>query len=336
MVAWIVIAIVVFHITWYALTRSKTRENIPDEKIIAQLKEKMYQRFNISIDTVAHEEIFIEANGGRLHLDVFANSTGSPNLVFIPGTSVYAGIYVELMYAIYQQGFTVVGFDPRGHGQSSGPRGDYAMSTIVDDALAVVNYAQKRFGGRVAVAGSSQGGMAAFYAAARQDPEADTLAAAVCHNIADLNGRDNLILSRFAVPAWTVPINDLLLSIYQHFAVPVSLYLDLSKETLVDGTDAATYVREDPLCINWIKLKALRSLMKTPLAKPVGKITVPVMLVHSDEDNIFPQDYVEGIFNRLTCPKEYLLLKGRDHLVMTNHVDEVADPISEWLKKIMM
>ncbi len=332
MVAWIVIAVVVFHACWYALTRSKTREGIPDEKTIAQLKQKTYQRFNITIDRNVHEETFIEANGGRLHLNIFENSTGSPILVFIPGTSVYAGIYIELLYAIYQQGLTVVGFDPRGHGQSSGPRGDYTMNTIVDDALAVVDYAGKRFDGKVAVAGSSQGGMAAFYAAARND----SLAPAVCHNIADLNGRDNLILSRFTVPAWTVPFNDLLLSVYQNFALPVWLYLDLTKEILKDGTTAAAYVRQDPLCVNWIKLKALRSLMKTPLARPVENITVPIMLVHSDEDNIFPQSYVEGIFNRLTCPKEYLLLKGRDHLVMTNHVDEVVGPITDWLKKMMM
>jgi pimeloyl-ACP methyl ester carboxylesterase len=202
------------------------------------------------------------------------------------------------------------------------------MNEIVDDALAVVAYARQRFGGKVTVAGSSQGGMAAFYAAARDD----SLAAAVCHNIADLNGRDNLQLSQLKIPEWMVPVNLALLKLYGQFAVPISLYLDLSKEFLKDGTDAATYVSEDPLCVTWIKLRALGSLMKTDLAQPVEDITVPVMLIHSDRDNIFPQQYVEDIYNRLNCSKAYLFLKDREHLVMTNNVDEVAPAIANWLK----
>ncbi len=33
--------------------------------------------------------------------------------------------------------------------------------------------------------------------------------------------------------------------------------------------------------------------------------------------------------------KNYLLLKDREHLVMTKNVDEVARPVAAWLKEIM-
>ena len=126
------------------------------------------------------------------------------------------------------------------------------------------------------------------------------------------------------------------MSIYRRFGLPVSLYLDLKKEHLKDGTDAATYIREDPLCVNWITLRAMNSLVHTRLAKPVEQIKVPIMLIHSDKDTIFPGWYVEEIWNRLTCPnKDYLLLKDTEHLVMTNRVSEVAGPAATWLKKIM-
>jgi esterase/lipase len=75
--------------------------------------------------------------------------------------------------------------------------------------------------------------------------------------------------------------------------------------------------------------------MRTDLAKPVEKITVPVMVVHADQDSIFPQAYVEDIYNRLTCKKKYLLFKDTQHLVMTNNVDEVVPPVAQWLKEIM-
>lgn len=332
MVWFILMVLILLHLAWYGVTRARTRAPLPDETTVASFQAAMHRRFGISVDPEEIVEEYLSANGVRLHLDILESPEAeAPVLVFIPGTAVYAGIYVEFLQAMKGRGFTVIGFDPRGHGRSSGLRGDYTMDTIVEDALAVVSYARKRFGGPVAVAGSSQGGMAAFYAAARDD----FLAAAVCHNIADLNGRDNLHLARFTVPAWSVPINDLFLSVYRRFAVPIAFYLDLSQEILKDGTDAATYVRQDPLGVTWITLRALRSLMKTPLARPVEKIKVPVMLVHSDQDNIFPQHYVEKLFSRLTGAKKYLLVKDRDHLVMTNHVQEVVDPIADWLRTVM-
>ena len=129
-----------------------------------------------------------------------------------------------------------------------------------------------------------------------------------------------------------VPVNQVLLKFYGRFAVPISLYLDLEREFLKDGTDASAYLKEDPLCNSWITLRALGSLMKTELAKPVEEISVPVMVIHSGRDNIFPQAYVEKLYKRLSCPKAYLLLEDREHLVMTNHVEEVAPAIASWLK----
>jgi esterase/lipase len=59
------------------------------------------------------------------------------------------------------------------------------------------------------------------------------------------------------------------------------------------------------------------------------------MVVHSDKDHIFPQEYVESIYRRLGCEKEFFLLADREHLIMTNNVDEVAPGVSSWLRKIM-
>jgi pimeloyl-ACP methyl ester carboxylesterase len=235
------------------------------------------------------------------------------------------------LHAMYQLGFNVVAFDPRGHGHSSGRRGDYTINSIVDDALAVVGFARHRFNSKVALVGSSQGGIAAFYVAAKDD----TLDAVVCHNLADLNGRENIILSRLRPPRWLVPVAKGAMTLYRSFAIPISLYLDLSKEYLEDGTQVSRYIKKDPLCVTWISLRAMNSLMMTPLTKSVEKIITPVMVVHSDQDHIFPQDYVESIFHRLTCPKEFLLLKQRSHLVMTNQVDQVAPKVADWLKGVM-
>lgn len=323
--------IFLFHIAWYTVSRIHQNRKLPDDATLREYQDKLIVRMKIHVDRSMLEETYIDANSYRLHLNIGSVGEGSPTLVCIPGTSAYAQVYAQFGYDIFKRGFNVIGFDPRGHGQSSGPRGDYTMNGLVEDTMAVVKYARNRFGGKVALAGSSQGGMAAFYAAAADD----SLAAAVCHNIADLNGKDNIILSKIRPPRFLVPVASFFMRLYGSYSIPISLYLDLTKEKFPDGTDAATLLREDPLAISWITFRALNSLLRTDLPQPVEKIKVPIMLIHAEKDNIFPQAYVEGIYNRLTCKKNYLLLKNTEHLVMTNNVDEIVPATTAWLREAM-
>ncbi|MFZ2399117.1 MAG: alpha/beta fold hydrolase [Smithella sp.] len=317
-----VLIVVAFHLSWYAISRMHINTKIPDEATAQQSFNDFLKGEKISIDRSALTETYLNANGFKLHLDVFSIGKNAPTVVFIPGTSVYARFYIEVMYKIFKQGFNVVGFDPRGHGLSSGTRGDYTVNEIVDDTLAVVKYARERFGGKVAIAGSSQGGIVAFYAA-------------VCHNLADLNGKDNLALSQLRPPLFMVPLAEFLANVYKSYAIPISLYLDLSREKSKSGTDASTLFKNDPMTFKWISIRALGSLMHTDLAQPVEKIKVPIMLIQAENDTIFPNKYVDDIFKRLTCKKKYLFFKNTEHLVMTNNVDEVVPPIAAWLKEVM-
>jgi alpha-beta hydrolase superfamily lysophospholipase len=326
-----ILVVVLFHVVWYAASRHFRNEKLPDNAVIQAAFDDYLKNEKIKIDRKSFTETYIEANGIKLHLDVFPVGKNAPTVVFIPGTSVYAKFYIEFMYKMYLKGFNVVGFDPRGHGLSSGPRGDYTINEIVDDTLAVVKYARERFGGKVAVAGSSQGGIVAFYTAARDN----TIAAAVCHNLADLNGRDNLILSQLRPPVSMVPFAEFMANLYKYFSIPVFLYLDLAEEKTKTGVDAKKLIKSNPLNVQWITIRALGSLMQTDLAKPVEKITVPIMLLHAEKDTIFPQAYVEDIYKRLTCKKKYLLFKNTPHFIMTNNVDEAVTPVAAWLKEVM-
>jgi len=323
--------IFLFHIVWYATSRIHQNRNLPDDKTLRDYQDKMLERMKIHVDRSILEETYIDVSGYRLHLNIGSFGKGAPTLVFIPGTSAYAQVYAQFGFDLLKRGFNVIGFDPRGHGQSSGPRGDYTINGLVEDTMAVAKYARNRFGGKIVLSGSSQGGMAAFYAAAADD----SLAAAVCHNIADLNGKDNIILSKIRPPQFLVPVASFFMKLYGSYSIPISLYLNLTKEKFPDGTSAATLLKEDPLAVSWITFRALNSLMRTELSKPVEEIKVPIMLIHAEKDNIFPQAYVEGIYNRLTCKKNYLLLKDTEHLVMTNNVDEIIPATTAWLREVV-
>ena len=280
----------------------------------------------------SYREEVLQAGGRGLRLYHFASQPGDPVVVFIPGTSVYALLYGEFMLKLSRAGFNVIGFDPRGHGMSEGKRGVYTLGELVDDARAVIGHAIEKYGNRVALAGSSQGGMAAFYAAAA-DPR---LKAAICHNIIAPDEPDNYRMTRWpSVYKVALALEPLMGMIPQglkaHMMTPVSLYLDLGAEPCRFFPEVARFLKEDPLAVNSVSLAALISLAKTPMARKVEDIETPIMVIHAGQDNIFPEDYVRRVFDRLTCPKEWLYMPEAPHLVMTDFVDDILPPIVHWL-----
>ncbi len=329
-ILFLVFFLVSFHLIWYLNGRHIINREPPGHSIVAAYQDQPFKKFTPRFRADIHEEQYLEANGFRIHMDILEKNPRNPTVVFIPGTGVFAGFYSELLEGLWEKGFNIIGFDPRGHGFSSGARGDYTINEIVDDALAVVQFARTRFGERVCIAGSSQGGIAAFYAAARDD----SLKSVVCHNIAVLNGRDNLVLSKLKISETWAPFLEFIMPLYKNFAIPVSMYLDLSQEKIKGVLDTEIYLQDDPRCVNWITVRALHSLLKTDMAKSVESIMTPVMLIYSEHDAIFPYRYEELIYNRIACKKNALFLEKTGHLVTVNNVEDIVDPVARWLRSV--
>lgn len=268
-----------------------------------------------------------------LKLYVLTSKPDDPTVVFVPGTSLYAVLYGEFMYKLNQQDFNVIGYDCRGHGLSTGKRGSYTIGELVDDTKEVTSYAIDRFNDRVAVAGSSQGGIVAFHSAA-----ADArLGAVVCHNILAPDEPDVTRLTRYPeLYSRMLELVPQLLPLFNYarplgeLRWPVEAYLDLKKESSFLLEDTYRFFHEDPLVVRYISFYAFMSLI-TPLARPVEEIETPVMVIHSELDNIFPEDYVRRVFDRLNCEKEFLYLPDTPHLVMTDYVDEIIPGVTSWL-----
>ncbi len=135
----------------------------------------------------------VVSGGLTLHMDIIDVNRQHPTVVFMPGTNAYAMLYGDLLTELADRGHNIVGFDPRGHGRSEGARGSYTLGELVADMRSVIAHARQRFGDPVVVAGSSQGGITAFYLAATGAP----VAGVICHNAADLSDPDSVRLTRF-------------------------------------------------------------------------------------------------------------------------------------------
>ena len=250
------------------------------------------------------------------------------------------------MYGLWKSGINVVSLDPRGQGFSGGVRGDYTITEHVENARTVVDYARSRFKGPVFAMGSSQGGIEAFYLAASDKNGID---GAICHNIADLPNPASIRLTRLGPrnkKVGTVPTKGMIVSsriltgmlgiIAKAFPLtkmPAALYLDLKKEKMRVYGSLWNFMKEEPLAIQAITLRAFYSLAKTPLPKPVALIKTPLFVLHSSGDNVFPEDYVTDLFNQLTCDKEIKIYKGLPHLITVEHVPTILPDVVQWIKK---
>jgi pimeloyl-ACP methyl ester carboxylesterase len=321
---------------WSAYSYLKMSRPVPSEEEAKAYAKSLLARIGLEELYESWSEEELDLGDRKLALYHFKSDPGDPAMVFVPGTGVYALLYAEYMFKLSRQGFNVVGFDPRGHGMSTGKRGVYTLGQLVEDARAVIDHAIATYGDKVAISGSSQGGMVAFYCAAAEP----RLKAAVCHHIIAPDEPDNERMTRW--PGMFRPLMPFLSALQPvvdsplgKLMTPVYLYLDLKVETSRLIPDVAAFLREDPLVASAVSLSALHSLASTPMAVKVEEIKTPVMVIHAGKDDIFPEDYVRRVYDRLTCEKEFLYLEDAPHLVMTDYVDELIPPIADWLGKLM-
>jgi len=314
-----------------ASDRNRRREmNSDDSKIKTFLKEigdkrgmpDFFDRF---------EQAWVNSGTVKLHLDIIEVDKSRPTVVFMPGTNAYAVLYGEFLTALAEQGYNIVGFDPRGHGRSGGTRGSYTVPELMADYRAAIRYARKRFGDPVVVSGSSQGGFTSFYIAAEGYP----IAGAVCHNVADLGDPRSIELT--ATPWLSRLLKPIVMSnsrLLPEFKVPMTFYINLAAEPIRGLGNSKDLLYQGALLVPFIRLKGMASLGSEPLPCPVEEIKTPVMIIHGEKDVIFPQSYIENIYNRLTCKKRLKVYEGCHHYILFDHVEKVLPDVVEWLEDI--
>ena len=275
------------------------------------------------------EQDTITSGGLELHLDVIEVDQERPTLVFMPGTNAYAVLYGEFLAALADKGINIVGFDPRGHGRSGGRRGSYTIPELVADMRAAVEYARNRFGNPIVVSGSSQGGITAFYLAAEGYP----VASAICHNIADLGDPASVRLTRRpGLSRLMKPMIGLLGRVLPELRIPMTSYINLKAEPIRHLGNSKDLLYQGPLLVPFIRLKGMASLGSENLPCAVEEIATPVLILHGEKDVIFPQDYIEYLYNRLTCKKSLKVYQGFHHYILFDHVHAVLPDVLQWLE----
>ncbi|TFG00950.1 MAG: alpha/beta hydrolase [Promethearchaeota archaeon] len=288
------------------------------------------------IKELIHEE-YISSQGIKIHLDIFDTKEKDldKTIIFCHGTSVYSRFYAEWLYNLYKKRFRVVALDLPGHGLSGGKRGHFNMKLLSKAIYDVNTWVIENYGHRNAIMGSSLGGINALYSAAFDD---DRLFGAVCHNAAIFNEKAyQKIIEMNLKLKLLLPFIPVAAKIAPKAQFSVFLYLDFYRLCKTERfSKRIPLLLDDEILADKYTTTAIRTQMKAPLAKPIEKIKTPVMIINGEKDVLFSKDYMEEIYNRLTCPNKKLeIIEDASHLIFQENISVCLEKIVPWLNNIL-
>ncbi len=265
------------------------------------------------------------SDGGRVHVDVYpAQGAARGTVVFVGGLSNHAFGSASFEHELSKLGWNVVGVDLRGHGRSSGRRGDFTTQMVLEDLAAAGAYAKDRFGGAVAIMGSSLGGFYALCAA----NAIDGFEVAVSHWI---YLPDESITKK---DARMRPLALLLNKVAPNLRLSTLNVADWSG--VCDDPELRQKCFDDPLMAFKYSARALASGFTYKPSTPLTKLQIPHLVVLGERDTMTPLPYTERIFGMLEGDKEWRTIPNAGHMGgLVEHQDEMLAIVDEFLGRRM-
>jgi pimeloyl-ACP methyl ester carboxylesterase len=276
----------------------------------------------------ARDTAFLEVGAqgeGRVHVDVYpAQGTARGNVVFVGGLSNHAFGSAQFEHELSKRGWNVVGVDLRGHGRSSGKRGDFTIAMVVEDLAAAAAYAKDRFGGEVAVMGSSLGGFYALCAA----NAIEGLSCAVSHWIFLPNEPVTKKDARMR------PVALLLDKVAPGLRIKTTQVADWSG--VCEDPELKQKCFDDPLMAWKYTARALASGFRYDPPRPLTDLRVPHLVLLGERDPMTPFEYTRGIYAQLKGDKEWVTIPDAGHMGgLVEHQGEVLDAVDDFLGRKM-
>lgn len=256
------------------------------------------------------QEVTIHSTGVAIHMDIYEQPDKSaPVLIMNHGAGGYSRIFIEPLLALYERGYTIIAPNQRGQGYSEGDRGDFTVGQFVQNIVDVTHWVRARYSGPLFLLGGSVGSGLVYNTAAAGAP----VDAIICHNLYDFGSiHDILAMSRFAalrhipgVPAVMSVTIRLFAAFMPHLRLP---FRALAKfEAMVDERDARFYPiwKHDPLPIQWVSLRYIRSTFTTPAHIPFEANTRPILVINPVCDTMVSPAVTKRNYERLGGPKQY-------------------------------
>ena len=267
-------------------------------------------------------------DGTQLHCaDYFPASPAHSSIVFMHGLGEHSGRYTHLAAFFCERGFAVRTYDHRGHGKSSGKRGDIPhQDSFLDDAQHVMHDWQASCPASVTrqlLLGHSMGGLFAAKFA-----------------LSKMCALDGLILSAPAVAIYMNFVERSLLKVLSTLAPALTLSNGLKTKYLSHDPKVVTSYLADALVHDRISARLLNSMLTTmhDVFSHASSLDLPTLLLVAGQDKLV--DSTGSLRFAQASPENYLRLHTYDNLYheIFNELDAKAvfDDVGIWLDELPM
>lgn len=249
-------------------------------------------------------------------------------LLIAHGTGGHGGTYDVFAQPIAALGADVYSIDLPGHGKARNESGNWRFVEWLDEVGAAAKEIKSRTGLPVFVLGSSKGAAVAFHALA--------------HSSA-VDGAITMGLFLTEVPP---PVSLGMGRRYREYRSPEGMEIahtegDRRRIDLERQFDwNKSYAQNDPDVLEKKKIDPLRtwswgyasehSYMTYEPPQPASANTKPVLVTVGGNDPLHPPEYVKQCFDVIGGPKEFQVVAGAGHQLMTYHTQAYVPLVHEW------
>lgn len=270
---------------------------------------------------------FVGSGGLLLTADVGGEET-APTVVLLHGRGQTRHSWAEAMRSLVDEGYRVVNYDARGHGDSGwDPAADYSMEARAADLEALLS----ALPGPIALVGASMGGMTSFHLVGRKSPPA--VKALVLVDIVPRSSPRGVEKIRNFLNKGREGFASL-----EEAAAAVSAYnparprpADVSglSKNLRRRDDGRYYWHWDP---NWPDTPGRSDEVVRELLDMARKVTIPSLLVRGLRSELVKDDAVEE-FRAHFPGLEVFDVPGASHMVAGDRNDAFNDGVIGFLRR---
>ena len=264
-------------------------------------------------------------------VEIFYKDWGSGQpIVFSHGWPLSADDWDTQMLFFVQQGYRVIAHDRRGHGRSSQVGDGHDMDHYADDLAAVTAHLDLR--DAVHVGHSTGGGEVVHYLARHGDSRVAKAAI--------ISAVPPIMLQTEANPG----------------GLPRSVFDDLRDQLAANRSEFYTALpsgpfygfnrpgveTREPLVRNWWRqgmmggakahYDGIKAFSETDFTQDLGKITVPVLVMHGDDDQIVPYADAGPLSAGLLRNGTLKTYQGFPHGMPTTHADVINADLLEFIR----
>lgn len=275
-----------------------------------------YQRFfpeeiRLTADRLPSEEWWAWEHGD-IHIDRLPVAGATLKIILLHGAGGYGRLLAPYAAMLQSCGYETVSPDLPPYGLSrtfSRQPMDYTL--WLDLICDLIDRELARDSIPVVLLGSSIGGMLAYHAAARHGQVSGVIATTLV-DTSQPEVRDQLAPNKL-VSRWGKFMLDSVPMLLDPLRISVR---HVSRMNLISNhADLSRLIMNDPSAARTrIPLRMLRTFLNMkPQVRPEDFLTCPVLLVHPQQDLMTPMKYSETFYNRISAPKQCVILEGAGH-----------------------